>query len=203
MPERQSMASLREIGADEASDTQACFRDLMGAFAEPARWCDLRAPTLRARPSALYEASYAVLKTLCDHLVGLWISPVLGDEAIDYIRLNLGVRMESLACADYVLLDSSDVSALGGLRIGYEEFPERSALAIIQVPEATAAFVGVKARGPGIRDEARFEVACELAAMFEVFESLRDFPLGIDLLLTRSDGKICALPRTSEITWPM
>lgn len=201
MSDSIGIAALRETGMDEVCDGQACFRDLQAAFAEPARWSSLRVPALSACPPGLRPASYATLATLCDNRVSLWVAPELGERARRYLELNTGARSaESGAEADYALLADGSPGVLGGLRLGSEEFPERSTLALVQLGDGGAT-IEVRARGPGIDGETSFEAPPSVLPILEAAAKMKAFPLGIDLLLIRGDGRVCALPRSMEAQW--
>lgn len=194
-----TIAELRETSFDEVLDPQLAFRDLMAAFAEPARWTPLRIPELRACPAPLLPEAFFILRTLADGLVHLWISPGLGPVVADSLRWNTGAALGAPREADYALVVPGDCPPLSEFRQGTEEFPERSTLVLVQIPDLPEEET-VTARGPGIRDEATLNWAPSVGALVAQARSLASFPLGIDLLLVRT-GWVCALPRTLEVTW--
>ncbi len=198
-----NMVNLRETGLDEAQDTQLFFRKILRAMSEPGQWLETGAPALNACPTSLFPTCFMALKSLCDHMVRLWLSPSIGQDAEEYLRFNTRAAPSSLDRADYALFGDMDWNLIANLRLGDEEFPEKSTLMLIQHPESGASDISITARGPGIKDKSIFPVSPQILHFFNARIGLDAYPVGFDIILLRRDGSLCGIPRSLELSWPM
>lgn len=190
---------LRPGFADPVFDTQRCFRGLIEAMARPGRIVELGG--LPEPPAGLGAAQGAILLTLADQDTPVWIAPELRSaEAGHYLRFHCRCRLSAdVGEAAFVVLPSlTGLPPFDALRLGDPEYPDRSATLIVEV-DGLGLGHRLRLRGPGIEHEAMLEVAGWTSAASECLrENERQFPLGVDLLLT-SGARVAGLPRTVRL----
>ena len=180
-------------------DAQASFRAVLDAMAHPGRI--VRLP--RSLPSAppLGGAATAVALSLCDADTPVWLDAASAGAA-DYLAFHCGApRAATPGAASFVFVaDHATMPPLGDFSLGTDEYPERSATLVIEVPSLGAG-EGVRLRGPGIAGEARLGVG----GLPERFWAERDaiaelFPRGLDVVFACGDT-LAALPRSTRAIW--
>lgn len=180
---------------DAVHQSQRVFRAILQAMSQPGR-----AVTIADRPSGvpqgLSPSAAAVALTLFDLETGVWLDQgALG--ARDFLVFHCGCRVTAdPGAADFAVI--SDVDALTDLalfRIGTDDYPERGATLLIEVP-ALSEGIGVALRGPGIDGVRRLSVSGMSDAVWSAIrDNLTLFPRGVDLLLTCGQ-QVVALPRS-------
>lgn len=176
--------------ADPARASQAAFRALMAAFAEPGSVRRLR--TLADPPEPLPPGVGTVILTLCDADTALWIDPAFGPLAPRWAAFQTGAPIvEARGEAAFAVAATAD---LRGLRTGSDTYPDRSATLILPVrfdgPALTLS-------GPGIDIDrtVHLDLPDDFAVRWDNNRAL--FPRGVDLVLV--DGAaVMALPRTTR-----
>jgi alpha-D-ribose 1-methylphosphonate 5-triphosphate synthase subunit PhnH len=184
--------------ADPVLDSQAAFRHCLGALAAPGTIVHLGKDLAPIPP--LDAAASALLFALLDRDTRLWLSP---GAAAGRVPANLKFHTGCLfgatpGEADFALVAALDeMPPLEEFNAGLQEYPERSATVVLQVPEISSH--GWRLTGPGIRGEARLAVPALGEGFLAQWERNRArFPRGIDLYLTCGD-RLCGLPRTTRI----
>jgi alpha-D-ribose 1-methylphosphonate 5-triphosphate synthase subunit PhnH len=199
---------------DPVTDSQASFRALMSAMAEPGLWQSLvlTAEPIPDEPAGLLSLALVLL----DSEVSFYSKEF--PLTIEAIRFYSGARLESAAKADFVFLstqslrlkeqDDELLSFLGSLKMGEELAPEQSATLVIALDhEANPPISGaskqltITLEGPGIDTAAERQIrSLGLSSVFwnwrEQQQSL--YPLGIDLVFVH-DAKVLALPRSTRL----
>ena len=175
-----------------ASTQQVVFRSLVQAMSRPGRVEDL-SEQLAGEPAYL-----AVLATLTDRMVTIG-DP---DEMIDPNRWLLLESRSALATdADYIVANGRRApSADFAPRLGELSHPERGSTLILEV-DAIGSNEGLSLglRGPGIRDSVSVRITgLDAAWLKRRGEWVRNFPLGVDLLLT-DPTQVLAIPRTTTV----
>lgn len=177
--------------ADPVLDGQACFRAVLEAMSRPGRVQHLAAPP--EAPPGLSPAAAAVLLTLVDAEVALHLAA--GPEAEAWVRFHCGCAFAPAPEAGFVL---DPAAALGDLRSGTEEEPQRGATLILEVGSLVEG-TGWRLTGPGIRDAHHLHIAGAPPGFLAAWQANRArFPRGVDVILCAGD-RIAALPRTTRI----
>lgn len=184
--------------ADPVFESQAAFRGCLDALATPGSVVSLGAG-LESLPD-LHPAASALLLALLDQDTRLWLSPGLaaGRTAAN-LKFHTGCSLAaSPGEADFALVANVDeLPSLEAFSAGSEEYPERSATIVLQVPAILDS--GWRLTGPGIRNETRLSVpALGDGFIAQWGRNRARFPRGIDLYLVCGET-LCGLPRTTHI----
>lgn len=183
--------------ADPVHDSQRVFRMILEAMSRPGQTRDLGA--LPDAPSPLNPASAAALLALADFETPVWMDRQ--DEAVaKFIRFHTGAPfVPAPDRAVFALITAPvDMPPLRTFAQGTDEYPDRSATLIVQVPSLTGG-PGLRLTGPGIRDVAAFApVGLPDALPLWLMENHGLFPCGVDLIFA-AGTQVSALPRTTQI----
>jgi alpha-D-ribose 1-methylphosphonate 5-triphosphate synthase subunit PhnH len=184
--------------ADPVLDSQAAFRACLSALATPGTVVDIGAG-LESLPG-LHPAASALLLALLDQDTRLWLSPgVATGGAAASLKFHTGCSMAAFPReADFALVaGAEELPSLETFSAGSQEYPERSATIVLQVPAILES--GWRLTGPGIRNEARLSVPALGDGFLPQWERNRArFPRGVDLYFSCGD-RLCGLPRTTRI----
>ncbi len=190
-----------ESGFNRVFDTQRIYRLMLDAMARPGKIMVLPRPELYP-PAGITSYAAGAAFTLLDGETTFALLPD-SDLPRQYICLNSGSRVEELSRAQFIILDGwVDFPALAGLCRGDLLFPERGATLIIMVDAIAEEGGGLRLtlRGPGVDGVRTLAIKglCP-ANMHRVRELNREFPLGVDLILTDQNGTLAALPRSCAV----
>ncbi|WP_158300840.1 phosphonate C-P lyase system protein PhnH [Chromobacterium sp. ATCC 53434] len=177
-------------------DAQQTFRAVLAAMAEPLLPRAL--PTLPPALPGLKAATAALLYTLADQDVRVWLPP-LPDDTVASLRFHTGMRLADLPeHADFIVIVAGmPLPNLISLKAGSAEYPDRSATLLIEADGFGAD--QVEGRGPGFAAPRRFGAAGLPQAFWREWQvNHARFPLGVDALLI-SDTHIAGLPRSVRI----
>ncbi|MBC7802281.1 MAG: phosphonate C-P lyase system protein PhnH [Candidatus Parcubacteria bacterium] len=184
--------------ADPVLDSQAAFRSSLAALSAPGTIVALGAG-LEAI-AGLHAAASALLLALLDQDTRLWLSPGLSaGRTAASLKFHTGCALAAAPGeADFALVAApEELPSLASFNAGSDEYPERSATVLLQVPALATG--GWRLTGPGVKDEARLSVPALGAAFLTQWERNHSrFPRGVDLFLT-SGEQLCCLPRTTRI----
>lgn len=184
--------------ADAVLESQAAFRGCLSALATPGTVVSLGAG-LEAVPG-LDAAASALLLSLLDQDTRLWLSPgVATARSATSLKFHTGCSMAaSPGEADFALVaGAEELPPLEAFSAGSDEYPERSASVVLQVPAILKS--GWRLTGPGIRGEAQLSVPALGSGFIQQWERNRArFPRGVDLFISCGD-RLCGLPRTTRI----
>jgi alpha-D-ribose 1-methylphosphonate 5-triphosphate synthase subunit PhnH len=204
-----TLARVGHSFAQPVAASQQCFRALLQAMSRPGRVQALPPAALQGlQPPGLGPALTAVLLTLLDAEVQLWLDPRLDAAgAAAFLRFHTGVKFAARRDeAAFVALPAEQASAAlwRQLRLGSDAAPQDGATLIVEVPALMPAPAvpgqTLCLRGPGIQDTHRLVVAGLNAAFWQARAALAaEFPRGVDLLLCSGDH-LAALPRTTQVT---
>lgn len=200
--------ALAELPAGFASPgvaTQAVFRCALDAWSRPGRVQSLPPAACAALvpPAPLSPALAALLLTLLDGEVSLWMSPSLDHPLVRaWLAFHTGVRrVDDPAQARFVAADAREVDLALWARLerGSDELPQDGATLLLDMRSLTRG-PALTLRGPGIADTQ--ELTSEGLAP-EVWRSraadTARYPLGVDLLLC-CDHTLVGVPRSTRIT---
>lgn len=183
--------------ADPVGSAQSTFRLVLTALSEPCRILSLDGD-LPAAPG-LGPAATAIGLSLLDGDTPLWCDGAAAAAAA-YLRFHTGVPIVgSPRLAAFALIGAAaTVPRLDAFDGGTDEYPDRSATLVIEVP-ALDEGQGPVFRGPGIPDRRSLAVA----GLPEGFIAARraasaGFPRGVDILFT-CGARLAGLPRSTRI----
>ncbi len=185
--------------ADPVHDAQATFRGVLDAVSHPGRIVSLPLDLPPLEPFA--PAALAVCLALADSDTPLWLDPPLRrPEIAAHLRFHAGCPLvvDAAAAAFAVVADAAAMPPLDAFALGREDYPDRSATVIVQVP-ALQGGRAVVAAGAGIADRGVFAPA-GLPADFWDWAAANQalFPCGVDVLFA-CGRDIVALPRSTRL----
>ena len=184
--------------AEPVLGSQAVFRNMLDAFANPGRMVDLG--DMARAPAPLMPASAAFLAALADYDTPVFFEEDAGD-ASGWLAFHTGAPVTDNAtrAAFAILAPRSPVENWPRFAIGTSSYPDRAATLLLPV-ESLAGGPTLELAGPGIETTAKISPAGLpdgfVAAMAQ---NRARFPLGFDLLLV-CGPQAMALPRTTRIT---
>lgn len=187
--------------ADPVLDSQSIFRGILAAMSYPGRRQSVAMDV--PAPAPLDGATAAVCLTLMDVETPVWLdAPAANAVVADHLKFHCGCPLTQ-ACGDArfaVIAAPEDMPPIGDFDAGNDEYPDRSATLLIQVPSLDRG-PAVRLTGPGIKDAARLTVA-GLPKRFwgDWAANGQLFPTGIDVILT-CGSDLVGLPRgiTAEV----
>lgn len=186
--------------ADPVMDSQAVFRRVMNALAQPGTVADLSG--FVTPPAPLSQAAAAILLTLADYDTPVWFEkPDMNDDAIGWMTFHTGApRTANALRAGFAVLEkASPVSAWASFPIGTSDYPDRSATLLLPV-ESLDGGEPLKLTGPGIETETMIApLGLPQGFVAAMAENRAAYPLGLDVLLV-CGGEAIGLPRTTRIT---
>jgi len=177
---------------------QATFRELLQAMARPAQPRPL--PALPPSPSSIAPATMALLLTLCDADVTLWLQQA-DEQVTQHLRFHTGVNIVAEhGRADFALITApASMPALDSFSLGEPHYPDRSTSLIMQVP-AMHAGQGDRFSGPGIEHAQRLAIDGLPFLFWQQRAALASrLPLGLDIYVADS-SRVACLPRTT-VRW--
>ena len=198
----ESRSSLSGGFADPVTDSQRVFRAVLGVLSQPGS-----VRPLQGTPRLIgcwKRTTLALCLTLIDFETPVWVQPAHEaagpDPLAAWLRFHCNCPLvDRPDAARFALIhDAAHMPALSQFEAGSNEYPDRSATLIIQVPDLESG-TGAVLQGPGIRDTALMP----LDGLPQSFRSeWRDnqalFPRGVDIILA-APHCIGALPRTTRI----
>ncbi|KNX42713.1 Alpha-D-ribose 1-methylphosphonate 5-triphosphate synthase subunit PhnH [Roseovarius tolerans] len=171
-------------------DAAHAFRAVMRVMARPGT---IEAATGATPPAPLSVAAGTVLLTLCDPETPLHLAGDADCAGVhEWITFHTGAPLVARSEAMFAIGTWEALAPLDAYPVGTPEYPDRSATLIVEMDRLEAS--GACLRGPGIKDTAALSVP-EVAA-FQA--NARQFPLGLDFLLTCGD-RLAALPRSTRV----
>jgi alpha-D-ribose 1-methylphosphonate 5-triphosphate synthase subunit PhnH len=185
--------------ADPVIDSQRIFRAVLEATARPGTVVALPLPP--DAPAPVMPGAGAVLLSLADQDTPVWFDGGIGASGLaPWLAFHCGARLvtDPGQAAFALITDVSSIPELTIFPIGSEDYPDRSATVIIQVPSLTGG-PATTLTGPGIRDSIVFAPA-GLPAGFsdEIAANYALFPRGIDLIFV-AGAQIAAVPRSTRV----
>lgn len=183
--------------ADPVAASQATFRAVLTALSEPGRILTLALALEPPRPLGL--AAAAIAYSLLDGDTPLWCDAASRPAAAT-LRFHTGAPMvEQPERARFALIaDAALLPPLDRFEAGSDEYPDRSATLIIEVPSLDDG-PALVLRGPGIPDDRPLAVS-GLPRSFPAQwrENRLRFPRGIDVIFT-AGSRIAGLPRSVQL----
>jgi alpha-D-ribose 1-methylphosphonate 5-triphosphate synthase subunit PhnH len=195
----QAETGLLPAFADPVMGSQQVFRAVLDAMARPGSVAELDV-SLTA-PAPLNLATTALLLALVDGETPLWLDGAAATGAVmDYARFHCGCRLTAgpRDAAFAVIADVAQMPSLSSFAAGNDEYPDRSATLIVQVPSLTGGRA-LGLTGPGIHDKAKLAVAGLPSAFSDWWRDNQVmFPCGVDMIFTNGK-RVVALPRSTRL----
>ncbi len=196
------------IAHDPIRASQHIFRIALDALANPGsvRQAIIH-PRLLADEAVANPYLASVLLTLLDHEVSLHVTP--GPDAAELEELMVRRTRTTLVeagSADFAVAStgSLDHGLPERLRRGSLEYPDDGATLVVDVPSLDGATTGdleLTLTGPGIESVRRLQLAGLPAAFIHSRNrAVAQYPMGIDLILIDTAGRVAGLPRTTNIS---
>ena len=186
-------------GFDNAPiDSQATFRAVMTAFAEPGSIREI--PRMRALAPGLSPAMTALVLTLADFETKVWFDDGAASQAASYTRFHTGAPVVEAAseAAFAVVTKARSMPRFAAFAQGTLDYPDRSTTIIVEVEHLTENG-RYRLRGPGIAGERKLDIAPLPATFIEDWTSNRAaYPCGVDILLCCGTF-VSALPRSTHL----
>ena len=192
---------------DEVFDSQKNFRILLDAMSRPGKVVSLHPHSFGRFPQGFNPHVLTLMKTLCDNNVTIF---TYDRTYQNYLQANTGSEpVDNPAMADYALFGGRRYSGgFSKLKTGTPEFPEDSTTTIVTVDSLAEGVCGdfsdntlvLRLKGPGIKHSNTLFINGLDSEYAAVFSSLnRAFPLGLDLILADTEGRISCLARTTRL----
>lgn len=188
--------------ADPVLDAQSVFRAVMDAMARPATVHGVG--RLANAPAPLDTGAAAIACALIDADTPFWLDAALATDAIRaWLAFQTGARATALPAEAAFAFggEPAAMPALDRFALGTQEYPDRSATLVLQVP-ALEGGPALAFEGPGIKERAIIAprgLPEDFAAQWRV--NTARFPRGVDVILACGD-RIACLPRTARLAAP-
>ncbi len=196
------MSSEMESKFDQVFTSQQIYRLLLDTMARPGKIAAL--PELElAPPEGLSRPVAGLAFTLLDQETTFAVLPECQPWSA-YIGLNTGSRSTELSKAEFIIMDGgSDLPQLAEVNRGNLFFPDRGATLMIMVSAigATDGDIGLTLQGPGVLGQKRLFLSGLWPVNLDRVQDLnREFPLGVDLIISDRHGALVCIPRSNTIT---
>jgi alpha-D-ribose 1-methylphosphonate 5-triphosphate synthase subunit PhnH len=196
---------IRETNYDQIHDAQKHFRLIMDAFARPGKIIQLNDITINS-PDNLNTASALVGLGLLNNDVKFFSSKNQ-EEINNFFLMNCSSYSTSPDKAEFIFLDgNSSTEYIEKALEGEPEYPENGASIIIDLESISATPVSgavkLNLQGPGVDGQSTVylkNISIDILKCLQ--EKNNEFPLGVDTILTDTDGNLIAIPRSSKISW--
>ncbi|MCB7036455.1 phosphonate C-P lyase system protein PhnH [Eggerthella sinensis] len=200
----------------ELHRAQRAFRSVLDAFAHPGTVHEVEpAPENPARPIALDAALDLVTRLFVDQAVTFGVADSEADAAAAYLTSETHARRVALRDADFIV-----VPARADAQTAYEAVAEACRGTLVSPEKGATVLVGcarlagvpadasaaepaepavhvVALSGPGVADVNRFAV--DRIDWLNARAARGDeFPCGIEIVLVDADGRVVAVPRSSQ-----
>jgi len=190
-------------------DTQTIYRLLLNLTARPGEVGQIAASADRIGllPGA-GNTALALAFTFLDSEVGYFVDLEPVPELSGIIRLRTLSRPVAGDAADYIFADGGKAPGYwaSSVRRGTLSEPEMGATVLLLVDSLETELaserentVRLTLSGPGIKDECHLQVGGFDLGWLSIRENWNEeYPMGVDLILFTPDGKLAALPRTTQ-----
>lgn len=206
---------MRETAFDVTFDSQMIFRSLLDAMARPGSIVVL--PDIKITSPALNRYPLLLLMTLLDHEVSFYVSGhsdvnvnASRQAVAEYLRSNTGSNESALRDADFILVcEGSSQGLIRRVKQGTLEYPDESATVVYDVgsigdrgydgDDSHDEYMLLELSGPGIAGKCMIAISGMEPAEIEDVLAMRNYPLGIDAILSDRNGNIACIPRSTNV----
>jgi len=195
------MATNLESTFDHVFTAQRFYRLLLDAMARPGKIVTLSKLEIDP-PEGLSWSITGLAFTLLDQETTFAVLPE--NESLNrYLSLNTGSRQAALSSAEFIIIDGRvDLPELLEINRGDLLFPDRGATLMVMAPVVGGEGTDTRLtlQGPGIHGEVSLALGGLCPGNLERVQTLnREFPLGVDLMISDNSGALVCIPRSSTI----
>ena len=203
---------MREGTFDVTFDSQMIFRSLLDAMARPGSIVVL--PDINITSPAMNRYPLLLLMTLLDHEVSFCVSGhrdanvnANRQAVAEYLVSNTGSNESAIGDADFILVCEGSLHGLiRRVKLGTLEYPDESATVVYDVCsigdrgyDGHDEYILHELSGPGNAGKCMIAISGMEKAEIEDVLAMRDYPLGIDAILSDRNGNIACIPRSTNV----
>ncbi|MCG8323394.1 MAG: phosphonate C-P lyase system protein PhnH [Cytophagales bacterium] len=197
---------IKETNYDKVFQSQEHFRLIMDSMANPGKLNRLKADIHGISP--LNNASILIGFALMNSDVTFFIQD--HDEDItDYFIDNTSAKPASAEKADFLYLSGKKAN-IGAVEIAKEgslEYPEKGAFLVLEAERISEQIlegsVELVLKGPGVNGSKKVFVLGVSPELLQIVSlKNKEYPLGVDTLLTDEEGQLLCLPRSNQFFMP-
>ncbi|MGD0622379.1 MAG: phosphonate C-P lyase system protein PhnH [Thermacetogeniaceae bacterium] len=196
------MGTNLESNFDQVFTSQQIYRLLLDAMARPGKIVTLARLEIDP-PEGLSWSIAGLAFTLLDQETTFAALPD-HESWGHYLCLNTGSRQAAVSEAEFIIIDGRvDLPELLVVNRGDLLFPDRGATLMVMVSSVGGAGADTRLtlQGPGIPGQASLTLGGLCPGNLERVQTLnREFPLGVDLMISDNRGALVCIPRSSAIT---
>lgn len=196
---------VRETKYDQVHDAQKHFRLLTDAFSRPGKIVQLNDTDIKS-PANLNVASALVGFSLLNNDVSFF-SAKNQEEINQFFLVNCACYPSTPEKAEFIFINGdTPVSYIEAASEGEPEYPETGANIIADVVKICASnfegAIAIEISGPGVKGKNRVYIKGISINILECLqEKNSEFPLGVDTIITDTQGNLVALPRSAKLHW--
>ncbi|WP_343042429.1 phosphonate C-P lyase system protein PhnH [Ornithinibacillus caprae] len=189
---------------DVVHDMQAVFRKLLHSMSRPGEVSTLKSTIAHTDRWSCHEATYLTILTLFDaevsfHIVSNKQKKNLEKQIAEYTL----ARNAPIDEADFVIVlqgtkEQTILEAMGTCKIGNLLDPQHAATWIVE-NERIVQEGNLILSGPGIQQQTTIQLDISDSIIQARNERIKEFPLGIDMILTDAKSQVLCIPRTTTI----
>ena len=197
---------IKETNYDKVFQSQEHFRLIMDSMANPGKLNRLKADIHGISP--LNNASILIGFALMNSDVTFFIQD--HDEDItDYFIDNTSAKPASAEKADFLYLSGkkANIGAVEMVKEGSLEYPEKGAFLVLEAERISEQIlegsVELVLKGPGVNGSKKVFVLGVSPELLQIVSlKNKEYPLGVDTLLTDEEGQLLCLPRSNQFFMP-
>ncbi|WP_010648700.1 phosphonate C-P lyase system protein PhnH [Oceanobacillus massiliensis] len=192
------------MAIDQVHDLQEVFRKLLHSMSRPGSISSIQDTAQRVDYDlSCYDATLLCALTLLDGEVTFHILSDKNQHLTGKISEYTLARHAPIDEADYVIVFQNDTEsdvlhALERCKNGTLVNPQQSSTWIMESMHLTNDDE-IKLNGPGIKNCAHLQTGFSSAIWHARNERTNEYPLGMDLILTDSEGHAACVPRTAKV----
>ena len=197
---------IKEVNYDKIFQSQEHFRLIMDSMANPGKLNRLKADIHGINP--LNKSSVLIGFALMNSDVTFFIQD--HDEAITkYFIDNTSAKPASVEKADFLYLSGKkeSIDAIEMANEGSLEYPEKGAFLVLDVERVSEQrleeSVALVLKGPGVNGRKKVFVMGVAPELLQVVSlKNKEYPLGVDTILSDKEGQLLCLPRSNQFFIP-
>ncbi len=197
-----NLESTLESTFDQVFTAQQFYRLLLDAMARPGKIVALSKLEIDP-PEGLSWSIAGLAFTLLDQETTFAVLPD-HESWSRYLCLNTGSRQAAVPGAEFIIIDGRvDLPELMEANRGILLFPDRGATLMVMVSAVGGAGADTRLtlQGPGIHGKVSLALGGLCPGNLERVQTLnREFPLGVDLIISDHRGALVCIPRSSTVT---